>query len=95
MPLTSAYKYKTYSGTAGAAYVTVTFPFSSRWVDIYIFNNPATIRFQLPDGTYGDEIVFDPTYTSFPVPLFLQTKGFMIRNTFAALNADYQIIPNV
>jgi len=95
MALTSAYKYKVYSGTAGAGYVTVALAFPSRWLDIYIFNNPATIRFQLPDGTYGDEAVYDPTYVSFPIPWFLQTRGFMIRNTVPTLNADYQIIPNV
>lgn len=94
MALTSAYKYKVYSGTAGAVYTTVTFAFASRWLDIYIFNNPATIRFQLPDGTYGDEAVYDPTFTSFPIPWFFQTRGFMIKNTVPASNADYQIIPN-
>lgn len=95
MALTSAYKYEVFSGTAGALDLTVSFTFPSRWVDVYVYNNPATIKFLGANGLYLPEITFDPTYTSFPIPVFLQTRGFMIRNTSPALNADYQIIPHI
>jgi hypothetical protein len=94
MPLTSAYQYKVYSGTAGAAYVTITFAITSRWIDFYIRNNAATIRLLLPSGAYGDEFTLDPTEESFPIPWFFKAKGLMIRNTDPLLNALYQIIPN-
>jgi hypothetical protein len=94
MPLTSAYKYEVHAGTGTAANVAIDFNFASRWIDFYIRNNSATIRLMLPDGTYGDEFILDPTEESFPIPWFFQTKGLMIRNTDPLLNTLYQIIPN-
>lgn len=95
MGLSSAYKYNSYSGTAGTVYTEVLFKFPSRWIDIYVFNNSATIRLQLQDGVYGDEIVLDPTVMAFPIPLFFKTLGIMIRNTDPGLVASYQFVPNL
>jgi hypothetical protein len=92
MGLSAAYKYSSFNGTAGTDFTEVVFKFASRWIDIFVYNNSITFQLQHADGIYGDEIIADPTTTAFPVPIFFQTKGIMIKNTDPALVASYQIV---
>ena len=92
MGLSAAYKYTAFRGTADTNYTEIVFPFASRWIDIFAYNNSITFMLAHSDGVYGDEIFADPTVMAFPMPLFIQTKGIMIKNTDPALVASYQIV---
>ena len=91
--LNSFSDYKAYTGNATDAYVTVLFTFQSRAVVITAINQAITLRFQRPDGSYGDEITYDPFSEAFPFgPLPWQTRGFMVKNATAGINGSYQIV---
>ena len=85
--------YRAYTGTAPDAYLTIPLAFKSRGIEITALDQAITIRFQRPDGTYGDEITYDPATMAFPFgPIPWQTSGFMVRNTVAGVVGRYQIV---
>jgi hypothetical protein len=91
--LNSFSDYKTYADVATDAYVTVPFTTKSRAVEITALNQAITVRFQRPDGTYGDEITYDPFSMSFPFgPIPWQTMGFQVRNATAGIVGSYQVV---
>ena len=84
-------EYRSYEGIATDAYVTVLFAFKSRAIYVSAIDQSITIRFQRADGTYGDEVTYDPFSLAFPIPIFLQSAGFMVRNTLAGVVGSYSI----
>ena len=94
--LNSFSDYKVYTDVATDAYVTVLFAFKSRAVEISALNQAVTMRFQRPDGTYGDEITYDPFSMAFPFgPIPWQTMGFMVKNATAGIVGSYQVVEYV
>ncbi len=87
-----AYQYEAKSGTTTDAYVTQTFTNKSRFLEITITDQSATIRLQLANHSYGDEIVYDPDYQAFPYTIPYQCLGFMIKSTNPGVPAGYQIV---
>lgn len=93
--LNSFSDYKTYTGVATDAYAIVPFVFKSRAIEITAIDQAITMRFQLPDGIYGDEITYDPFAMSFPfgpIPWQIGAGGFMVRNAIAGIVGSYQIV---
>jgi hypothetical protein len=87
-----AFQYESKAGTTTNAYATKTFTFSSRFLEITIIDQAATLRFMLPNGTYGDEVTYDPDYQSFPYTVPFQTLGFMIKSANPGVPAGYQLV---
>lgn len=87
-----AYKYDVQSGTSAVVYALINFAFPSRYLEIDVLNNAATFRFQLQDGTFGGEIIYDPQAMVFPFIIPFKTAAFMIKSTDPALPADYQLV---
>ena len=87
-----AYKYDVKQGVTTAVDVIVDFAFPSRYLEIDVLFNAATFQFQLQDGTYGGEIIYDPATMAFPYIIPFKTAGFMVRSTDPVLPADYQLI---
>jgi hypothetical protein len=94
--LNSFHTYAVYADVATDAYATVNFTFKSRAVEISAINQAIEICFMLPDGTFGDPILYDPFAMAFPFgPVPWQTMGFQVRNAIAGINGSYQVVEYV
>jgi len=91
MGYNSAYDYRSYTGTAGAAWTTFTFPWTSGFILMKAWNAFALIQFQLYDGSWGQSITLDPD-SDYVGPLPHSALGFRIMNQSPTANADYDII---
>jgi hypothetical protein len=87
-----AFKYEAKAGTTTNIYATEAFTFSSRFLEITAINEAITIRLQLPNSTYGDEITYSPRYQAFPYTVPYQCLGFMVRSANIGVPAGYQIV---